>query len=489
MARASEQIWRFILEEKEQVVKLDHPFIGSTCLVFLNGQRIIKHVKCGDGDRNLAFSIGNHRIGIHLRLDPEYLSYDYYLSIDGILLNSDLAIPPFEETPSEGGGRQWRVDFWGESHTLTLEHYASSNFRSIHVNGECVVQSDAWIGENKRQDETFLIEGHECTVHIWQVSEEPLFRYDLSIDGISLLTGEAPPVQVSYPKQVSPMKGRMKSWRVQGVKGSQTVTVRLKWTSFRIEVEGEPIGKKISLPEAGNLYCPFEVDGERFAVLVRGATSDHPFDLINGITSVETGQKVIPFMARMPDGNRIWMFELEDEIRTVELQYNQWTGKGSIFLDGSFYMEKRIKTFFLNRILHTSFVWKGHEFLLEVGWDSSEERDHYHLSVDGRSVVTGMPARPITPYKEWTGWEKWNWWKGPVSYLLISYIALIIFLLLYAIANRWGEEDQPTVFFVILSLPVLFRFLRKVGMRKWFIWLICAALFLLFLIPSFLKAL
>lgn len=480
--------WLFKLAGKEYTLELEHEPISGKCFIFLNQQLIMIHVK-DEGDRDLLLRLGEHQVGIHLRFDEEDFSYEYDCSIDQRLLYSGRRIPLFDETPSEGGLRQWRIQLPDGFHTVTLEHRSFSQKRIIRVDGEVVVKTgsvlDEDIFETKGEvDETFMIHGRPCAVHIQQVQGEDgaAYRYDLSVDGISVLTRKQVALPTSARMPLSLLRGNEKSWSIHSSEGHHKVTVRGKWSSFQVEVDGQPLGKKARLSEPGILYWPLEIQGEFYAVMIYRGLMEYHLDLVESDISLMTGQKVLPFAAQKLDGRRIWKFELDSRIHTLELKHHQWTGKCSVFLDGHFYAAKRAKILG-DKLLDWSFEWQGHHYNIKVTFDLINDTYHYHLSIDGCLIES---RDSVVEAEEKSNNKKW--WSERIANAVFIYLFVvgIRLVLKYVIPiEEFGFTvwtDAVWDFFIFPAGLAFTYFLFSIKWGKWVFALFAVTVGILFLL-------
>lgn len=385
--------WTIDVGGEQQIIGLEHePNEGK---IFLNETLMEEWELWKDGDSDHSLWIKGHHLGVHLRYDSDRDRYTYDLSLDGISVVHGRSVGSFRSTGSAGGKKGWLVELEDGVHRLELEHLLYDK-QLIRLDGQLAV--DGRFFKEEDVDHLLFYRGHRLGVHLRREGKER-FRYDLSVDGVSLETGD--PVA---PFQSSPMmECRKKIWWLDPDGPMHRVELEHKGLSNkkRILVDGELILETGFSFEHRDGQHPFTIAEHRCALFIRETAGDlYQYDLILDGISLETGEGVDVDFAKTASagGRRRWMLRLNNEVHTIEVERRR--RRVRIWVNGVVREELKRGE---GDSLH-SFTMEGYELTVLVRKEVPFCYN-YHLIVDGVSVDTGERMYPLKVVGEKIRWQ------------------------------------------------------------------------------------
>lgn len=329
--------WTVDIEGNRHTVELEHrPNRGS---IRLDGRLIERWKLSEDGDTHHPFRIGGRCCAVHVRFDAEERAYRYDLSVEGKSLATGGEVPPFRPSPTESGFRTWTFDLEDGTHELTLEHRESDR-RIIRLDGTVMEDSDFL--EEKDSHHLLHFKGHRLGVHLHWVAPF-VYRYDLSVDGVSVDTGFGLP-----PFAASPVDCRKKAWVLELEGRTHVVELEIRPFSERktILVDGQAVLRTGWFPDEGDARYPFLIGDHWCAIHIKKESIMHSrYELLLDGRSIDTGETADgrgsddtgqpagnsrpvdtgPQVRDVDDRKRSWVLELEDGVHEVTAE-ERWSG-------------------------------------------------------------------------------------------------------------------------------------------------------------------
>lgn len=286
------------------------------------------------------------------------------------------------------GLQQWQVDIDGITQTVEVEHQGKKG--TIRVD-DCLVAE--WKIPMEESSHHFTrIGGRVLGVHLFHYPDETAeWRYDCSLDGISIITDNT-----VWVRESTPTEGGYKAWDVDLPHTRIRMGMRHKpmTGAILLELNGETVAtlrEVDSDPEAGDYFL--RLSAHRIGIHFREcADFSYRYDCSLDGRSVTTGQVITLAPLLKNEGGYAWLEEVDGSWRLFRLEHSPFRNRGTLWVDGekvgtagSFWNEREENWY--------SFIWSGHAVMVQAK-ESGDLSFAYQMTIDGRSVETGEPLAP-----------------------------------------------------------------------------------------------
>lgn len=283
--------------------------------------------------------------------------------------------------------RCWAVQIEGIHHIIEIEH--ESHGGTIWVDDRLF---EKWILHGNRDSHhLFFIKGRRIGLHIFYQPESNRYRYDLSVNGVSVIDGRDVP-----PYRSTSSSGIVKSWDVRLSGGIYTITFRHELYGKRIvEIDGTVVEESRVHQEEESQHLILWKGHQLGIHLKPDGKEKFFYDLsVDGI-SWETGFPVHLKPTPSEVRKKAWNFPLQGRFYTVMMEHRGLWNEKRILVDGN--------TVFQTDASLTAGKDAQHAFT--VGnvpcWIRIKREStlcyHYDLIIDGFSVITGQEITVNAP--------------------------------------------------------------------------------------------
>ncbi|PTM59173.1 hypothetical protein [Desmospora activa] len=362
------------------------------------------------------------------------------------------------------GLQHWQVDINGVTQTVAVEH--EGRIGSLRVE-DCMVAE--WkTSEEESSHHLTVIGGHVLGVHLFYSPEEsPSWRYDCSLNGISIVTNNSVWVQESTPSE-----GGYRAWDVDLPQTRIRVGMRHKLISGAVllELNGETVAtlREVEVePREGDYFL--RLLNHRIGIHIRESPDfTFRYDCSLDGRSITTGQAITVAPLLENEGGYAWLEEVDGSRHLFRLEHSPFRNRGTLWVDGervstagSFWNEREENWY--------SFTWSGHTIMVQAK-ESGNLNYEYQMAIDGRSVETGARIETgktsTAPVEEPP--SSTLTWKRHLMGSIGTYLFGVVGLL--AAAGHWLGLFDPRYtgwYWILPALYALYCEFRETRVEKW----------------------
>ncbi|MDR6227162.1 hypothetical protein [Desmospora profundinema] len=285
------------------------------------------------------------------------------------------------------GLTQWKVDVDGEKRIVQLQHKGKKG--TVQVDGDPVME---WkIPRLESSHHLTRIGSRLLGIHLYEdLREAAGWRYDCSLDGLSVVTQNS-----VWIRESTPYNGGYRRWDIDlcGQRIQIGMRHKVMTGSILLELNRDPVTNLTMdiRSDEGDAFLP--MCGHRVGIHIR-ETEDFSFryDCSVDGRSVTTGQMIAPARLLANEGGFAWMGKVDETSHLFRFEHRPFRSRATLWVDGKEagstgpFWEDRKESWY-------SFRWSGHHVMVQV----REMRDfeyEYLLVLDGRSLITGESVQP-----------------------------------------------------------------------------------------------